>query len=45
MHGITTQTAQHHFGLKRELFESGLEFLCRCTELLGAFAKRLQGVR
>ena len=44
MHSVAPQTAQHHFGLKCELFESGLEFFCRCTELLGAFAKRLQGV-
>jgi len=45
MYGVTTQAAQHHLGVKCELLEGGLEFLCRCIELLGAFAQRLQGVR
>jgi hypothetical protein len=45
MYGVTTQAAQNHLGVKRELLEGRFEFLCRCIELLGAFAKRLQGVR
>ena len=44
MHGIATQTAQHHLGLKRELLERGFEFFSRCVELLGAFTKRLQSI-